>query len=345
MKINVDGKEVELLKYVPDYYCYICELSNQLLDNARRGIKTWISADVLDKMNVSLWVYTEERVNAFAKRQDGNNYIVLSVGLLQQFYEVTKEFIEQDKLNLVLNISDERKDSYRQVLFVFMLHFVIAHEFAHILHGHLRYGCDEKIIHEILNNSSLKDKELNWITQLKEYDADSFAAYNLAKKMLDDWCDNLEYLQEWFVILCMSIYLCFRVFAKNSTRDFSNYFNQDVLEYNHPYPGIRMHYTIMALMDMIGSNKELNDKLYRIFYSGYDVIIKYEKRVLETYELKKCYFSISSTKKGAQQIMNLVNGWNDMIDVYNKYAYVSLSKNAYIKRMSFFLDEEGEFLQ
>ena len=54
MKIDVDGKEVELLKDVPEYYCYISELSNQLLDNARSGINTWVSKDVLDKMNVSI---------------------------------------------------------------------------------------------------------------------------------------------------------------------------------------------------------------------------------------------------------------------------------------------------
>lgn len=84
MKIDVDGKEVELLKDVPEYYCYISELSNQLLDNARSGIKTWVSKDVLDKMNVSIWVYADERVNAFAKQQDGNNYIASdSITLLE----------------------------------------------------------------------------------------------------------------------------------------------------------------------------------------------------------------------------------------------------------------------
>lgn len=49
-------------------------------------------------------------------------------------------------MNLVFIIRDDRKDSYRQVLFMFMIHFVIAHEFAQILHGHLRYGYNEKIM-------------------------------------------------------------------------------------------------------------------------------------------------------------------------------------------------------
>lgn len=55
-------------------------------------------------------------------------------------------------------------------------------------------------------------------------------------------------------------------------------------------------------------------------------------------------FFVLSTEKGVQQIMNLVNGWNDMVDEYNKYAYIPLSKNAYIEQMSFFIDEKGEFL-
>ena len=344
MKITINGKDVELLKDVPEYYCYISEMSNQLLDMARDGMKTWVSEEVWNNMNVSLWIYTEEQVNAFVKQQDGNNYIALSVGLLQEFYEVTKEFIEQDKLNLVFNISEERKDSYRRVLFLFMMHFVIAHEFAHILHGHLRYGRDEKIIHEIINNAEVENLELNWITQLKEYDADSFAAHNLAIKMLNDWSDNIEYLREWFDLLCMTIYLCFCVFARNSKRNFDNYFQRDIMQYDHPYPGIRMYYTVVAMMDMICSNKEMNDDLYRIFSSGYDTIISYEKKVLGTPKLKECYFSISSTEKGVQHMMNLVNGWNDKIDEYNKYAYIPLSKNEYIKQMSFFLDEKGEFL-
>jgi len=344
MKINLDGKNVELLKYVPDYYCYISELSNELLDMARRGIETWVSRDILEKMNISIWVYTDERVNAFAKMQDENNYIALSVGLLQKFYEATKNFIEQDKLNLVFNISEDRKEDYRKVLFMFMLHFSIAHEFGHILHGHLRHGCNKKMICEIVDNSDLEDLELNWMTQLKEYDADSFVAHNFGKKILDNWSDNIDYIEELFDILCIAIYLCFSVFAENSNRDFDNYYERDIMEYNHPYPGIRMHYTITAMMDMICSNKELNKELLKVFYGGFDFIIKYEKKVLETSSLKECYFSISSTHKGVQHMMNLVNQWNDMIYEYNKYSYITLSKNTYIKQLSYFIDENGDFI-
>ena len=116
------------------------------------------------------------------------------------------------------------------------------------------------------------------------------------------------------------------------------------MEYDHPYPGIRMNYSIVAMMDMICSNKELNDGLRKVFNSGYHVIISYERKVLETQRLKECYFSISNTEKGVQQIMNLVNGWNDRVDEYSKFAYIPLSKNEYIEQMSFYLDEKGEFL-
>lgn len=48
---------------------------------------------------------------------------------------------------------------------------------------------------------------MNWITQLKEYDADSFATYNLAIKMLNDWSDNIEYLQEWFDFMYVDLFM------------------------------------------------------------------------------------------------------------------------------------------
>lgn len=69
-KIKINKTEIELLEYIPDFYS-IAEITNPLLSEMRPGIKTWVSEDVFEKMQVSIWIVNDIRVNAFAKRYEG----------------------------------------------------------------------------------------------------------------------------------------------------------------------------------------------------------------------------------------------------------------------------------
>ncbi len=61
-----------------------------------------------------------------------------------------------------------------EMLYFYMLNFTIAHEFAHIAHGHLKENRCNNYIDEIFELDE-EEKSRNWATQLKEYDADSLA--------------------------------------------------------------------------------------------------------------------------------------------------------------------------
>ena len=115
--------------------------------------------------------------------------------------------------------------------------------------------------------------------------------------------------------------------------------------YSHPHPGIRMFYCSIAMCDFLIRYKGENETTLAIIWSGYDGIISYEKNVLQKKEIKECYFSVSQTEKGVQHIMNLANGWNEVIDIYNQYSYIPIYKTDYINSMSYFLDESGDFIK
>lgn len=51
-----------------------------------------------------------------------------------------------------------------------------------------------------------------------------------------------------FDILFIANYLCFRVFAERMGRNFDEYIEKSVEEYDHPHPGVRMHYTSIYIM-------------------------------------------------------------------------------------------------
>lgn len=133
--------------------------------------------------------------------------------------------------------------------------------------------------------------------------------------------------------------------GKNSNRDFSNYQEKDIESYDHPYPGIRMYYCSLAICDLLIRVKGDNELTRELISSGFDAMISYEKRALGKEKYRDSYFSIAGTKKGAMHIRALVNGWNELVDEYNRYSYVTIYKNDNVESLSYFLGEDGEFLR
>ena len=174
--IEHHGAKINLLDYGPDFYL-IAEKANNVLRQLRIGITTWVAADIYTKMQPSIWIYTDERnVNAFCCYKNSQNYIALSIALISACWEAAEGFVDSEKISLVFKLNEEKAPYLKNALFFSMLNFVVAHEFGHIAHGHLKAGKYENCIDETLN---IVDKENskaeNWDTQLKEYDADTFA--------------------------------------------------------------------------------------------------------------------------------------------------------------------------
>lgn len=343
------GVSVELCEYVEDYYL-ISERANKNLKQLRIGLPTWVSSEVYNQMNISVWVYHETNVNAFCYFKEGKNYIALSVGLLDAFWKLANDFVNQEKLSVVFKLREDNKPYIIDTLYFYMLNFSIAHEFGHIAHGHLREGARENGIDEFFYISSKKEderkKEYNWLTQLKEYDADSFAVAIQSMLFLQQWNEtdikaNLSNFDKLFI----ANYLCFKTFAEKAGRCFDMYFAKDIADYDHPHPGIRMYYSFILYSDWIGRVRGFGEDTIAILISGSHAVITYEKSVLEKQEIKECYYSVAYTEKGVQHLMNLNNGWQEMIDYYNQFAYIPIEKIGDLAAMPVSVDENGYFIK
>lgn len=86
-KIKIGNVEIELLEDIPEYYCNIAKITNSLLSKMRLGIETWVSKDIFEKMQASVWIVNDLRVNAFATENEGKNYIALTIGLCNAFWK------------------------------------------------------------------------------------------------------------------------------------------------------------------------------------------------------------------------------------------------------------------
>ena len=342
------GTSIELCEYLDDFYL-ISEMANKTLDELRSGLSTWISAEIYRKMNLSIWVYSDTRVNAFCYYKDEKNYIALSLGLLTEFWNEVNDFVNQENLALVIKLSESNKPYVMDTLYFCMLNFAIAHEFGHIVHGHLREGKCENGIDEMLcrsNDTDDKDQKMkNWMTQLNEYDADAFAVSIQSCMFLKYWKnDDMQWNLCVFDRMFITNYLCFRTFAEKTGRNFDMYVTKDIAEYDHPHPGIRMYYSCIHYLDWLGRVFGFGENTIKILLSGVHLIVTYEKNVLEKENVKESYFSVAYTEKGAQHVMNLHNEWQEWIDHFNQYAYIPIEKNRSIDSIIFSLNEKGDFI-
>lgn len=334
--ILANGTSIKLYEYVEDFYL-VSKPANRALKQLRKGLPTWVSSNTYHKMNISLWIYDDTAVNAFSCHYNQKHYIALSIGLLSAFWEEANNFINQENLSLIFHLSESKKSYYINSLYFYMLNFTVAHEFGHIVHGHLKGKKDKHYIEELLrittDTNSEEKKCQNWLTQLKEYDADSFAASIQTILFLQFWSDDIKINLASFDLMFISNYLCFRIFSEKTGRNFDEYFTKDIDEYDHPHPGIRMYYSFIHYFYWIGKFHGFNKDTIDILISGSDIVTRYEHIVLQKKELQKCYYSIAFTEKGAQHLMNLHNDWENLVEYYRHHSYIPIEKMEQINEM------------
>lgn len=341
-KIIRHGIEVVLLEFVPDWYL-IHEQANKALVELRKGIKTWVSLEVYQKMHISLWIYDNlTEINAFCYSKNNQNYIALSTGLLFAIFNTVEEFIDQERFSLVFKLGEDKKVDIMEALALTMLNFTVAHEFGHIAHGHLRNESFEGCFDEMLYISGGEDdRTTNWNTQLKEYDADSVAMAIQSLLLLQAWDKDADANAASVDVLFIAHYLSFRIFAKKTGRAFDLYMQKEIDEFDHPHPGIRMFYSVLLCSYWVDRIKGYTEDVLHALSSGMHAVIAYERMVLEKQEIKECYFSVAFTEKGCQHIMNLNNCWQDLVDQYGKYAYIPIEKLDNIESLPVCINEDG----
>lgn len=155
------GEETELYEFVEDYNL-VAEQANNALRELRKDLHTWLPSDIYNQMKISLWTYNDIRVNAFCHYEHGNNYIALSLGLMDAFWKEAQDFVGQERLSLVIKVDEENKQHLKEMLYFFMLNFTIAHELGHIAHGHLREQSGENSIDEMFQELSAIPAGLDW---------------------------------------------------------------------------------------------------------------------------------------------------------------------------------------
>lgn len=330
---------VSLYKNMQDLYP-ISELINRILEGLRQDINTWFSIDVYNKINPEILIEDTDDINAFATKYEDKHIIALSRGLIQFSYMEIIKWIKSPEFYSIYKLSDSNRDSYIEYLYRNMICFVIAHEMGHIADGHIE--AQSGMFCYIDELSEIK-KLNNWESQLREYDADCFATRICSLIRIQEVGDDKDHTIFEFDNLGVVLILTFNLLSNSRKQYFEQYLNMEIASIDHPHPGIRMRYCMDVMLSellKVWSKKDVLD-IFKIIYDG---IIRTDKFIYNKKEYKDCIYSVSATEKGAQHIMNLVNGWNESIERYEEYAYIPLNKTEFLKSYPVFVDNAGDFL-
>jgi hypothetical protein len=121
--------------------------------------------------------------NAHAYPHADYSFIGLTMGLIDQLAVSCVRLSESDAItaHLYKEITPDVRKGLQAILLDNVLHFVVSHEFTHIVHGHAeRRGAKSNSFNEIADDSAGGTFE----NQIMECDADGYAAYQVIANLI-----------------------------------------------------------------------------------------------------------------------------------------------------------------
>ena len=172
----------------------------------------------------------DNTINAFATKYDNEYYIFVNRGIV----DAHRSYLESLNWSFINN--EEEKKEYIQLLLEYGFYFIVFHEYAHILCGHI-------------------DAELDSPDDLKaqEYEADIFSFDYLLKYI--QYTKELDEYTKEFEKLFLAVYLLMERSQKKEYREWyndkiiQNYYDEDRKnKRNHPLNAQRILYEMLNVV-------------------------------------------------------------------------------------------------
>ena len=314
---------------------------NRTLNKIRSDINVWVESDILKQINVEILVEDTDIINACAtKKKDNKYYIIVTRGLLLVGYNEISNFLDSTQCSDVYHLSIENIEVMTKQMYSTMITFIVAHEFGHIVDGHIDSRYKSSFYLDEINCDEIDEK---WKTQLREYDADRFATKICSGIFLILYKGSPKMIKESFDNLGIVLLLIFNMLSKSRQSTFDEYMTLNIYDMDYPHPGIRMHYCFVTMISVL-LNEINQEEVKEIASYITDGIVRADKYILYKEKYKECVYAVATTKKGAQHIMQLVNDWNEVADFYDEYSFIPIQKTDDIEFYPYAVDKEGNFI-
>lgn len=347
-KQNITIGECKMVLRTEDreYSCYEAldssvvgyEEINKSLNFARKYALENLTLSQNQVPEVKVCVYDdEEGINAFVTKQKDVYYICISK---ETFIELKRWFdmwLSYEDTYEAINLTSRNKEKVFNIMYHYALAFLVAHECFHILCGH----CDiPNNVGEFLFEQSRDRKEDTVLfEQALEICADCGAMAMCAVRMMHDDTEQ-DVWEEKCKILSFAAYSIFKKFSEYEEYDFDNYLEESLYQYDHPYAGIRFQFVMTMLKNAIKLMKgvDLKDNIVNEY-------MVFERKILNTQNMKELFTIIAFTEKGAGNISELIEECNNLEDELKDYSYIPAMKWLNVNNPPVFVDNEGELIK
>ena len=307
---------------------------------------------LLNGLKYELYFFESEKLDAQAFKRDSENYIIaFSSGTFKIIWGNLNSIFREKTLLELFHIDSNDKDTIDftiRAVFDYMTYFIALHELFHIVNGHCGYlkkeglSCSEKWVP--LN----EDK--NFISQILEANADVSASKILARytflisyNHLEDKTKREEMLPLFFFeikSMYFAIYNLFLLFSHEYEDSFKDCL-ENMLFYDHPFPSIRMVYTLNKSIQELSAFLK-DDEIPFLLDDILKTCIAYDRIFYANNDFAHALQAIAYTKAGATHILKLHNGWNSIYKRLEEFAFYKLDENEYLDEMPYWVDETGD---
>lgn len=331
------------------------EIGLELLKTIRLDVPIpKIHIDFIDSLSFNACAFKEQdiyfigiNVGAIRTLHAFFNYLLSFPDVLDFVGDNTKEIspvlMKSDDFKLFVKPKDKIREIYAKGLFVFAVRFLIIHELAHILNGHLDLKKNEQgipFMSEVSSDSEIEsDNNFYLNSQTLEYDADCYAA-NICIKIIiasfkspesinTDIKPFFESLEEALFLWSFSSYSIFRLLGNNRKYD-----SKKLDKYPHPYPGFRQFW-IYSMVETIIEGTEYSHLIEKIIDKSNNSILEFEKaiQIFNACPVKISFlddingFPIkeAASSEGLNHMLKVENNWNVLRPLLEPFSTAGLA--------------------
>ena len=328
------------------------EFLNMRIRKLRSFLEDTCPSRLLNGLKYELYFFESEKLDAQAFKRESENYVIaFSTRTIKIIWEnLNTIFKEKTLLDLFnIEICDKNTIDFTvRAVFDYMTYFIALHELFHIVNGHCGYLTKKGL--SCSENWVPLDEDKNLTSQILEANADISAAKILARYTflisyhnLEDKTKRDEMLPMFFFeikAMYFAIYNLFLLFSHEYEDSFKDCL-ENMLFYDHPFPSIRMVYTLNKSIQELSTF--LKDSEIPVLLN--DILktcIAYDRVFYANNDFAHALQAIAYTKAGASHILKLHNGWNLIYKRLEEFAFYKLDENEYLDEMPYWVDETGD---
>ena len=257
----------------------------------------------------------------------GKNYFVgIPTGTILRLYDLLNEFLYDEKIRDIPLLKEIMADDLFVSLYVNALHYIVKHEYMHIIYGHCLYANQRGMYYMEESCHPNQDSSINQMkNQAMELIADVFAVKDSISQILPLCNGNITLLKQNVLIYYLSILFVFSIFYIDEHIDWEDPgIIHSLIQESHPCISTRFFYIADAVdSELLFQFRQISEETVLKMVEEIDKVIDLVYQISAQYNK---YFKMelvepAYSKAGLIYYKNIMNACKEVVGENNDFAF------------------------